>query len=104
MSQERRRHRRVNVGFPVKVSGTDAAGNQFEELGQTINVSTSGIKVALKANVREADTMKVSLPLPRDMRPVASVGHSFISNVKVTRVDALDALSGKRTIVARFTK
>ncbi len=104
MEQEKRTRRRVTVGFPVKVSGITFAGKPYEEMSRTINVSSAGLKFAMQTPVRKNDYVTVTLPLPKEMRPVQSSEYAYTSRGVITRVEDTAGESSKKAIVIKFTK
>lgn len=68
MFDERRRQKRVDVNIPIRVKGTDAQGNRFEEVTRSINVSADGAICLLKQQLRMGTVLELSLPLPRQMQ------------------------------------
>jgi len=104
MVDDKRKRRRVSVGFPVKVVGTDANGRHFDEMSHTVNVSSAAIKFPIKALVRLNDILTVTLPLPKDMRPVITAEPAYTTRAMVSRIEESAASAGGRTIVARFTR
>ncbi|MEW6367171.1 MAG: hypothetical protein AB1714_21280 [Acidobacteriota bacterium] len=104
MAAERRRAKRVNVGFPVKVIGIDATGNRFEEMSRTTNISALAVRLPLKGSVRHHDTVTLTLPLPRDMRPEPTVAPAYTSKGVVSRIDYDRGQRGEKSVVVKFTR
>ncbi len=57
--QNRRGTQRVMLRFPVRVSGQNAVGSQFEEETHTLAVNASGALVLLSVSVRKGQLLKL---------------------------------------------
>ncbi len=104
MTNERRRTKRVKVGLPVKVSGLDATGKSYEELGHTIDVSPTAIQLTLKNHVRPRDIVTLTLPLPRHMRPSPTAEYVYTCKGVVSRVEEVAGQPGQKSAVVRFVR
>ncbi len=104
MTSDKRKRKRVNVGFPVRVSGVGTDGRPFEELSHTINVSSAGVKFPSKIAFRTNDLVTVTLPLPKDMRPVPSFDYTYSSRGVVARVDSAPGHPDKSNVVVKFVR
>ena len=102
MTSDRRKRKRVSVGFPVKVSGTGADGQPFQELSHTINISSGGVKFPSKTPLKTNDLVTVSLPLPKNMRPVPSFDYTYTSRGAVVRVDSTPGHPDTTHVVVMF--
>ncbi len=59
-SKAERRQARVKAVLPVRISGTDAAGNVFEELVHTLDITPSGGKLgAIHRELKTLDRLTV---------------------------------------------
>lgn len=101
---DKRTRKRVNVGFPVRVSGVDSIGRPFEELSHTINVSAAGLKFLVKTTLRTNDFVTVTLPLPREMRPDSSMGHTYTGKAVISRIEDSTVQRGMKTVVVKFVR
>jgi hypothetical protein len=61
---ERRKQKRLQVKVPIKVKGSDADGNRFEDQTETLNISSSGVAFFLKRRVRVSSLLVLSLSHP----------------------------------------
>ncbi|MEW6365111.1 MAG: PilZ domain-containing protein [Acidobacteriota bacterium] len=104
MVDERRRRKRVSVGFPVKIVGLDGSGKPFEEMTRSIDVSPGGVKCLVKAQVKLSSHVTITLPLPRDMRPTSTLDYTYTSKGVVARVEESAADPGKLAIVVKFVR
>jgi hypothetical protein len=68
----RRRGKRVNLRYPVEVTGFDRAGKLFCENTVTTNVSATGCRVELKENVERGNTVAIKM-LVKNSAPDAPV-------------------------------
>ncbi len=57
--QNRRKTQRVMLRFPVRVSGQNAVGSQFEEETHTLTVNANGALVRLSVSVRKGQLLKL---------------------------------------------
>lgn len=56
----RRRHDRIRAVLPVRVRGTDAAGESFEALAHTLDLTPSGTRLgALRHELKALDTLTI---------------------------------------------
>jgi len=77
---ERRKRQRVAVNVPVKVKGTDAQGNSFEERTESLDISSNGVAFFLKRRVRVTSFLEVSLSRPKS-------SYVFEQRAQVIRVE-----------------
>ena len=61
---ERRRARRFAVGWPVKVEGSDAAGQNFEETGRLQNLSSAGALISIARLLQTGSKLDVLIKIP----------------------------------------
>ena len=101
---EKRRRKRVNVGFPVRIVGVDGSGKPFDEMTHSIDVSSGGVKCLVKTPIDQNSPVTVTLPLPRDMRPVATLDYAYTSKGVVARVEDSTVDPAKKAIVVKFVK
>jgi DNA-binding response OmpR family regulator len=82
---ERRAHVRVRMRIPLKLRGTDAVGNLFEESTTTENVSAAGFLCPCAATVAKGATVEVF---------VTSGSERFVGRARVVRKES--PLTGQR--------
>jgi hypothetical protein len=58
---ERRRHKRLPITFPIEVSGVDPQGNIFREITVTTNVSEHGCSFELLRELSRGDVIAIQL-------------------------------------------
>lgn len=63
-TSDRRVQRRISVGLPIAVRGTDAAGRRFEDASQTYNVSRTGVSFLTSRHL--AVGMDVQITISRE--------------------------------------
>ncbi len=80
-SSDRRTQRRVTVGLPMTVRGTDAAGTRFEDASQTHNVSRTGVSFLTS---RE---LKVGMDVEITIRREGARDGDFQTLAHVVRID-----------------
>src|SRR5262245_15244914 len=59
---------RGGLWIPVRVEGRDASGNTWEERSKTLDASASGVAFVVKHKVAVGDVVRITLPLPRQLR------------------------------------
>lgn len=64
----RRRCERISLTVPIFVKGYDRAGNRWQEVTKTINVSRLGVAIHLQTRLRHGSVVHVTLPLPTKLR------------------------------------
>jgi PilZ domain len=67
---DRRRERRINLGFPIELFGFDSANHYFTERSVTINVSKSGCQFRLNTRVNEKTVVAIRVTLPERAKTV----------------------------------
>lgn len=96
----RRRNERFNLCLPTHVTGHDRKKGRWDEETQTIDVSRTGVTLAITKRVRHGMILHLSLPLPTRLR---SFGHSepmYSVYAMVRRVEP--AKKGSRVIGLEF--
>lgn len=68
MSKERRRERRLELSFPVRVSGHAADGSTWTEMTRSEDLCFGGASFSLKRPVSQGTVLQLSLPLPQRFR------------------------------------
>src|SRR5438445_630898 len=68
MAAERRRDARKAIGIPVYVRGHDADGSPWEEVSHTLELSSGGTAFLLKHPLVVGQVLRLSLPLPKNLR------------------------------------
>jgi len=61
INKDRRRGKRVNLKFPIEVSGFNRMGMLFAETTETDDVSESGCRFKLAATVERGDVVAIKL-------------------------------------------
>lgn len=64
IENERRRSKRLFLQVPLFVRGLDSRGEQFLELGKTLNIGAMGALVACPLAPRIGDTVTLTVPSP----------------------------------------
>jgi hypothetical protein len=62
--EERRRGKRFQIGWPIKVEGTDTGGKSFKGAGVLRNLSSGGALLLLSNPVREGVRVDLYIKLP----------------------------------------
>jgi hypothetical protein len=65
---DRRAWSRYKLSIPVKVTGFDSVEGEWQEISETVDVSRSGALVRLRKAVRHQTLLRLSLPLPVELR------------------------------------
>jgi len=72
-----RRQSRIKMVFPIRVSGTDSAGELFNILAYTLNVSSSGARIGgVKIPLGVGDAVTIQYKQQRALFQVAWIGRS----------------------------
>jgi hypothetical protein len=77
---ERRKRKRLQAKVPIKVKGSDADGNRFEEQTETLNISSSGVAFFLRRRIRVSSLLDLTLSQPNSPE-------SFNTKGRVVRVE-----------------
>ena len=67
---DRRRERRINLGFPIELFGFDSANHYFTERSVTVNVSKSGCQFRLKTRVNERTVVAIRVTPPEGAKVI----------------------------------
>ena len=59
--EDRRKCKRLPLSFPIKVSGTDTAGEEFSDLTVTTDVSDQGCRFDLLRNLQLGDVLTIQI-------------------------------------------
>ncbi|MEW5976833.1 MAG: PilZ domain-containing protein [Acidobacteriota bacterium] len=84
---EKRRLKRVRIGLPVRVRGTNAGGVQFEEMSRSVDVSADGALFLLKQDLKRGTCVTLSLPLPRSMQRTLASKPAYETEAVVVRIE-----------------
>jgi hypothetical protein len=106
--RERRRHRRLDLAFPIRFSSRTPAGTSVQGQGFTVDISSGGVRFETDlAEPPEPDTdLAVYVTIPRHGENAKS--SVFLSgSATVLRCERLDAASRRHTsarwaVAARF--
>ena len=63
-TSERRRSKRFTVNWDARVRGTDAAGTEFEETTSVNNLSSTGVLLAVAANLHAGTRVELAIRVP----------------------------------------
>jgi len=96
----RRRCERINLAVPAMVSGYDRAGNRWQEITKTLDVSRMGVALRLQAGVRHGAVLHVTLPLPTKLRSHGFTEQGYNMYAIVRRVEPL--ADGRRVVGLEF--
>jgi len=99
--QEKRRLRRVRVGLPVRVSGINSKGVQFEELSQSVDLNADGALILLRQQLQKGTWLKLSLDLPQSMGKTAPSKPVYQTEAVVLRIETNGTL-GNHRVAVRF--
>ncbi|HEX9185528.1 MAG TPA: PilZ domain-containing protein [Vicinamibacteria bacterium] len=91
---ERRRDPRLGLSVPVRVTGHDADGTQWEEMTATEDASFGGASFPLKHPHGVGQVLLLSLPLPRNFRRYDLAETSYRTYALVRNTRAPGARSG----------
>lgn len=62
--EERRRFQRIHLQIPVFVRGSDAHGEQFLELGKTLDISALGALLTSQRSLMVNEIITLTIPAP----------------------------------------
>jgi hypothetical protein len=80
---DRRLQRRIAVGLPLLVRGTDREGNAFEEVTQSYNVSRTGVSFSTGRELDPGTKLEIIIPRPNTLR---ETGSDFVTLGRVVRI------------------
>ena len=63
VTEERRKHKRLPLSFPVFAYGTGHDGQQFKELLTALNVSSGGMLAMASSRFAPAGSFRIELPI-----------------------------------------
>lgn len=61
-------HRKIDVRFPIEIKGVDTASGKFIERSETLQLGKMDASFLLEHTVQIDDLLRISLPMPRDLR------------------------------------
>ena len=99
-ASNRRRCDRIRMLLPVRVSGHDRTSGKWHEMGQTVDVSRTGVTLQMRTLVRHGTVLYVTLPLPAKLRAHGYSDPSYNVYALVRRVQP--AKGGLRTVALEF--
>lgn len=79
---ERRRSRRFNVGWPIRIKGADSTGTKFETVGTLENLSSAGAYLHTRRQLPVGANIEVSIRVP------VKKDHWMNYPAEIIRVDA----------------
>ncbi|HVF90441.1 MAG TPA: PilZ domain-containing protein [Blastocatellia bacterium] len=100
LSKNRRRTERFKLGIPVRATGHDRNGGKWNEIGQTIDVSRTGINLRMRKRVRSGTVLYLTLPLPVKLRSHGYSDSTYNVYAIVRRVDP--PVRGERFVGLEF--
>lgn len=68
VNNEKRRTKRVSIGLPIRITGKDISGSDWDEMSRTIDVSAYGLGFSLKRSVERGQILRFTLPMPQKFR------------------------------------
>ena len=99
-ASNRRRCDRIRMLLPVRVSGHDRKSGKWHEMGQTVDVSRTGVTLQMRTLVRHGTVLYITLPLPAKLRAHGYSDPSYNVYALVRRVQP--AKSGLRIVALEF--
>ena len=99
-ADNRRRCDRIRMLLPVRVSGHDRKDGKWHEMGQTVDVSRTGVTLQMRTLVRHGTVLYITLPLPSKLRAHGYSDPSYNVYALVRRVQP--AKSGLRIVALEF--
>jgi hypothetical protein len=99
-ASNRRRCDRIRMLLPVRVSGHDRKAGKWHEMGQTVDVSRTGVTLQMRTLVRHGTVLYITLPLPVKMRAHGYSNPSYNVYALVRRVQP--AKNGLRIVALEF--
>lgn len=95
-----RKSERLKLALPVQVSGYERASGEWSEVTETLDVSRTGCKITLRHRVGHRTIVRISLPLPSELRANAALDGNYDVYAFVRRVDA--PRDGHRIVALEF--
>lgn len=99
--QDKRRLSRIRIALPIRVRGSNAEGNPFEEMSRSIDVNGDGALFLLKQDLKKGMRLKLSLPLPRSMQKTVASKPVYETEAMVVRIEASED-PGTCRVAVRF--
>ena len=96
----RRRCDRMRMLLPCRVSGHDRKTGKWHEMGQTVDVSRTGVTLQMRTLVRHGTVLYITLPLPAKLRAHGYSDPSYNVYALVRRVQP--GKSGLRIVALEF--
>jgi curved DNA-binding protein CbpA len=97
---ERRRCERFKLSVPALLAGYDSAGDKWQEVTKTIDVSRMGVAVWLRKQVKHGLVVHITLPLPTKLRSHGFSEQGYNMYAIVRRVEPL--IEGRRVVGLEF--
>ncbi len=86
--RERRVQRRINVGLPILVRGSDAAGFRYEDAVHSFDLSRTGLSFSTAREINVGEDLEIVIPQGGALR---SADKEFSTLAHVVRVQNGDA-------------
>ncbi|HWP43659.1 MAG TPA: response regulator [Blastocatellia bacterium] len=96
----RRRSQRVRLSIPTCVVGYEQEGHDWTEIEETIDVSRTGLTLALNRRVSLGMVLHLTLPLPEELRWYGQVEPNYSTYAIVRRVEPMR--NGRRFVGLEF--
>jgi phosphoribosyl 1,2-cyclic phosphodiesterase len=103
-AQNRRRHRRLQMEFPIRVQWREASGERLETEGVTRDLSKSGVYFFSPRELRPAEPIELDLLMPEEIpQAVAAAVHYRADFVRSERINGgLGVYPHTLGVAARF--
>lgn len=100
INENRRRTERFRLAIPVRATGHDRKGGRWSEIGQTIDVSRTGINLRMRKHIKFGMVLYLNLPLPVKLRSHGYSDSTYNVYAIVRRVDP--PVRGERFVGLEF--
>jgi len=87
IADNRRRTERFRLSIPVRATGHDRKNGKWHEIGQTIDVSRTGVNLRMRRRVKSGTVLYLTLPLPVKLRSHSYANSTYNTYAIVRRVD-----------------
>jgi hypothetical protein len=87
-NNNRRRTDRLKIALPVRITGVDRSGDgKWREIGETLDISRTGVRLRLNRAVRYGQVLFLSMPLPAKLRSHGFTDNSYNVYALVRRIE-----------------
>ena len=87
--EDRRRAERYDLELPVYVTGHERIAGEWHEIARTVDVSGTGVTIAMRRRVRHQTLLHLALPLPMELRGHRHSEPSYSVYALVRRVEPI---------------